>query len=376
MRIVGGEVFDGEKFAVGDIAINNGRFTALETVASEGDVIDAAGCYVVPGLIDVHFHGCRGADLCDGTDEALLTIARYEALCGVTAICPATMTYPEDMLSSIVGAAVNHACGNDEAALVGINMEGPFISRDNIGAQNPAYVQVPDVGMMRRLQDASSGLIKLVDIAPEAPGALDFIDAISNDISVSLAHTTADYACAKMAFDHGARQLTHLYNAMPGLHHREPGPIGAAFDSPESMVEVIADGVHIHPAMIRVAFALFGDDRVILVSDSMRAAGLKDGEYDLGGQAVSVRGNVAKLETGTIAGSVTNLASCLTWAVTEAGIPLASALKAATINPARAIGIESERGSIALGKIADAVILDKHLSVKHVILRGRVLPSM
>lgn len=373
MRIVGGEVFDGEGFSVKEVVIAEGRFAPFGAEVNEGELVDATGCFVVPGFIDIHFHGCRGADLCDGSDEALSTIARYQASCGVTAICPATMTYPEDALTQIVRTASDHICADDEAAFVGINMEGPFISRDKIGAQNPAYVQVPDVGMLRRVQEASRGLIKLVDIAPEAEGALAFIDAVGKDVSVSLAHTTADYACAKTAFDHGARQLTHLYNAMPGLHHREPGPIAAAFDCPHAMAEVIADGVHIHPAMVRIAFSLFGEDRIILVSDSMRAAGLEDGEYDLGGQAVTVRSNVAKLENGTIAGSVTHLATCLKWAVQEAAIPLEHAIKAATINPARAIAIDAERGSITPRKIADAVILDKSLNIKHVILRGKLL---
>ncbi len=373
MRISKGNVFNGEAFAVQDIAISEGRFVELAASTQEDDVIDATDCYVVPGFVDVHFHGCRGADLCDGEDASLSTIARYEASRGVTSICPATMTYPEDVLASIMATAAQHELAADEARIVGINMEGPFISSDKIGAQNPAYVQVPDVGMMRRLQEAANGLVKLVDIAPEAEGAMAFIDEVASDIRVSLAHTTADYDCAREAFERGARQLTHLYNAMPGLHHREPGPIAAAFEHPEATAEIIADGIHIHPAMVKVAFALFGEDRSILVSDSMRACGLEDGVYDLGGQSVTVEGKTATLASGTIAGSVTDLAACLQWAVREAGIPLESAVKAATINPARAIGVDGEVGSIEVGKLADVVILDKDLNVKQVVLRGCAL---
>ena len=374
MRIVGGSVFDGEEFAIRDIVIDRGNFveTTGEALADQ-ETIDAVGCYVIPGLVDVHFHGCCGADLCDGTDEALSIIGRHEAQRGVTSICPATMTYPEATLAHIVSVASAHQPADDEARLVGINMEGPFISPNKIGAQNPAYVQVPDVGMMCRLQEAARGLVKLVDIAPEAEGALEFIDEMAGKVRVSLAHTAADYDCAAEALRRGARQITHLYNAMPSLHHREPGPIAAAFENDEVTAELIADGIHIHPAMVRMAFTLFGDDRIILVSDTMRAAGLEDGNYDLGGQNVVVRGNAATLASGTLAGSVTDLASCLQWAVIEAGIPLESAVKAATINPARAIGVEGEAGSLLPGYPADAVILGQDLSVKQVILRGKLL---
>lgn len=378
MRIVRGNVFEGSGFAVRDLVAEGGRFAdtadaAAPTSNGGAEVVDAAGCYVIPGLIDVHFHGCCGADLCDGTDEALSTIARYEALRGITSICPATMTYPEDQLARVMSVAAAYRPASDEARLVGINMEGPFISSGKIGAQNPAYVQVPDTGMMRRLQEAAGGLVKLVDVAPETEGALDFIDEMAGEVRISLAHTTADYDCSAEAFRRGARQLTHLYNAMPGLHHREPGPIAAAFEHDEVAAELIADGVHIHPAMVKVAFALFGDDRIILISDTMRAAGLEDGDYDLGGQSVTVRGSTATLASGALAGSVTDLASCLKWAVTEAAIPLTSAVKAATANPARVLGLEGEIGSLAPGYRADAVILDADLNVKQVILRGKPL---
>lgn len=373
MRITNGSVFDGEGFVERGVFADGDVFVA-EAEQAGGETIDAAGCYVIPGLVDVHFHGCMGADLCDGADESLTTIARHEASRGVTAICPATMTYPEEKLAGIMRTAAAHEAGDDEAALVGINMEGPFISPEKIGAQNPAYVQVPDAGMMRRLQEVSGGLVKLVDIAPEEEGALEFIDEMADEVRISLAHTCADYDCARAAFEHGARQLTHTYNAMPSLHHRKPGPIPAAFERDDVTAELIADGVHIHPAMVRMAFKLFGDDRMILISDSMRATGLEDGEYDLGGQNVIVRGNLATLADGTIAGSATDLAACLKWAVREAGIPLEAAVKAATANPARAVRVDGERGSIEPGKVADAVLLDAEtLEVKHVVLRGKLL---
>ncbi|MEG2458662.1 MAG: N-acetylglucosamine-6-phosphate deacetylase [Raoultibacter sp.] len=371
MKIIGGAVFCGDSFEVRDVGVQGDCFAP--PLPDDTSLVDAAGCYVIPGLIDIHFHGCVGYDFCDGTSEAFDAIGCHEAARGVTAICPATMTYPEAKLDAIVRAAAAHADAPDAAALVGINMEGPFISEGKIGAQNPAYVQVPDAALFRRLQAAAGGLIKLVDVAPEVEGALAFIDAFHNEVRISVAHTCADYATTTQAFLRGARHVTHLYNAMPPLHHRDPGVIGAAIDAEDVMVEVIADGVHIHPTMVRAAFTLFGDDKVVLISDSMMATGLCDGAYSLGGQAVAVRGKRATLADGTLAGSATDLAECLRVAVADMGIPLASAVRAATINPARALGIEGQRGAIALGHIADAVILNPDLTIKQVVVRGRVL---
>lgn len=378
MRVTGGRVFQDGRFAEAEVLVDAGRIAGVapgtDAAVAEGEAsVDARGCYVVPGFVDIHFHGCRGADLCDASEEAIREIARYEASRGVTAICPATMTYPEDRLRSVAQAAAAFSPAPDEAALVGINMEGPFISPDRIGAQNPEYVQRADAAMLHRLQEAAGGLVKLVDIAPEEPGALEFVSEAAGEARVSLAHTCTDYETAREAFERGARHLTHLYNAMPGLHHRKPGPIAAAWERPDVTVELICDGVHIHPAMVRLTFGLFGAERVCLISDSMRATGLEDGSYDLGGQQVEVCGNVATLADGTIAGSVTDLAACMRHAVLDMGIPLEDAVRAATLTPARAIGIDAERGSIEAGKVADLVVLDGDLNVKHVILRGELI---
>lgn len=378
MRVTGGRVFQDGRFVEAEVLVDAGRIAGVApgadaTVAAGEASVDARGCYVVPGFVDIHFHGCRGADLCDASEEAIREIARYEASRGVAAICPATMTYPEDRLRSVVQAAAAFSPAPDEAALVGINMEGPFISPDRIGAQNPEYVQRADAAMLHRLQEAAGGLVKLVDIAPEEPGALEFVSEAAGEARVSLAHTCTDYETAREAFERGARHLTHLYNAMPGLHHRKPGPIAAAWEHPDVTVELICDGVHIHPAMVRLTFGLFGAERICLISDSMRATGLEDGSYDLGGQQVEVRGNVATLADGTIAGSVTDLAACVRHAVLDMGIPLEDAVLAATLTPARAIGIDAERGSIEPGKVADLVVLDEDLNVKRVILRGELI---
>ena len=382
-RIEGGLVFTGERFHTADVVIGDGRFSAVVAGSSvptktEGDpsVIDATDCYVIPGLVDIHFHGCMGADLCDGTPEALATIATYEASRGVTAICPASMTFPFETLARAFGGAAAFAGSEADgmAALVGVNMEGPYISPEKAGAQNPAFVRGADVGEFDRLQEIADGLVKLVDVAPEEPGNLDFVAEAAGRVRVSVAHTCADYGCAAEAFERGARHVTHLFNAMPGLHHRKPGPIAAAAERDDVTVELICDGIHVHPAMVRLVFGLFGRDRVCLVSDTMRACGLTDGTYDLGGQDVTVCGSRATLADGTLAGSVSDLMGCLVYAVQEMGVPLEDAVRAATANPARVIGADGERGSITRGKVADAVVLDRAtLAVRHVVVRGKLL---
>ena len=356
MRIVNGSVFDGDGFVERDVFAAEGRF--VEEVEGEGDVLDASGCYVIPGLVDLHFHGSAGADMSDGDLEGLHRMGAYEASRGVTAMCPATMTLPEDVLMRAAQAAAAYEPAANEAALVGINMEGPFISPSKVGAQNPEYVRNPGVEEFRRLQEAAGGLFKIVDIAPEEPGADEFIRELSGEVRISLAHTCTDYDTAAHAFELGARHLTHLFNAMDPMHHRKPGPIPAAAERDDVTPEIIADGIHIHPAMVRLAFNMFGDDRMILISDTLRAAGLEDGTYDLGGQDVTVRGYVATIENGALAGSVSDLMRCVQVAVRDMDIPLESAVKAASTNPARALGL-ADRGSIASGYVADAVLLNK-----------------
>lgn len=356
-------------FQDGDLFIEDQRIAAK----AQGDTIDASGLYAIPGLTDIHFHGCVGYDFCDGTEEAIAAIAAYEAQNGVTQICPATMTQPEDTLLQISAAAKAHS--NDQgAALVGINMEGPFISREKKGAQNEKYIHAPDLEMYRRLQDASGNLYKLVAIAPEVEGALDFITATKDEVVLSIAHTAADYDVAKKAIDAGASHLTHCYNAMMPFTHRAPGVVGAASEA-HIEAELICDGIHIHPSMVRATFKLFGADKVIFISDSMMATGMTDGEYSLGGQDVTVRGNRATLHDGTIAGSATNLMDCMRTAVKEMGIPLETAVRCAAVNPAKSIGIDQDYGSLTPGKMANIVLLDKELNIRYVILRGKVIKS-
>lgn len=370
MKIINGLVFhENQGFLSETLYIENGLFADHTT---DDTVIDAEGCYVIPGLIDIHFHGCVGHDFCDASLEGLAAMAEYELSQGITSICPASMTLPQDMLVNICRNgqlfAANHSLPS-QARLVGINLEGPFISYEKRGAQNPDYIACADFEMTKALQEASGGLIKLLTIAPETEGAMDFICKMKSsrlkDISISIGHTTSDYDTAMVAFSNGADHVTHLFNAMPGFTHRAPGVIGAAFDTKNCFVEMICDGVHIHPSAVRAAFSMFTDDRIVLISDSMMAAGMPDGMYALGGQDVSVKGNHAVLKDGTLAGSVTNLADCMRTAVSM-GIPLESAVKSASINPARSIGIDDRYGSLEIGKVADFVLLRSDLSLREV----------
>ena len=370
MIIKNGMVFDPEQgFVKRDVCIEEDSISDCPN----GEELNAEGLYVIPGLMDIHFHGCVGYDFCDGTKEAIRQMAEYQLKNGITNICPASMTFSEEQLTEIFeNAAQYHS--NQGARLVGINMEGPFISVEKKGAQNPKYIHRPDVAMFERLQKAAGGLIKIVDIAPETEGAMDFIEKVSDRVRVSLAHTTADFETAKEAFRRGANHVTHLYNAMPPLSHRAPGVIGAACDDEKVMVELICDGIHSHPAVVRTTFKMFGDDRIIMISDSMMACGLEDGQYTLGGQDVTVYGNKATLtQEGNIAGSVTNLMNCVRTAVKEMGIPLESAVKCAAVNPAKAIGLYDRYGSLEIGKKADVVLLDKELNIQYVIQDGQVI---
>ena len=354
-----------------DIVVKDGKFAAISDMTEgAGEVIKADGLYMIPGLVDIHFHGCKGADMCDGTREALDVIAAYEASVGVTSICPATMTIPKDELVKVMKNAGEYSY-NGGAHIVGINMEGPFISPSKKGAQAADNIMHCDYEYFCKLQEAANGLIKLVDIAPEEPGAMEFIDKVKDNVVVSLAHTASDYDTAKEAIERGASHATHLYNAMPPLNHRNPGVIGAVRDSGKCHAELICDGVHIHPSVIRATFAMFGAERMILISDSMRATGLDDGEYTLGGQPVSVKGNLATLHDGTIAGSATNLMDCMRYVVKEAGLSLETAVMCAASNPAKEIGIFDEAGSIAVGKRADFVLLDKELNIVGVYIDGK-----
>ena len=345
-----------------------------QTEAASGekdDLMDARGGYLIPGLIDVHTHGGMNADASDGDPAGMFALGEYYLSQGVTGWCPTTMTLREPELTKAMACIAAYARAPRGARVLGIHMEGPFVAKEKCGAQNPANLSLPDVDLFRRLQDASGGLIKLITLAPELPGAMDFIREISDECAISLGHTIADFDTASSAFSSGANHVTHLYNAMPPLAHREPGVIGAAVDR-GAFAELITDGFHIHPAVVRMTAELF-KDRLILISDSLRCAGMPDGSYELGGQTISMQEGKAFLEgTTTIAGSSIHLMEGLRRAV-RFGIPLEKAVTAATFTPARSIGVDDTVGSIEIGKLADLVLLDSSLRVRAVFLGGELV---
>ena len=374
MRITGGQVFDLEQgFVSRDVCFDGEK---LEQSSADGKTYDASGCYVIPGLTDLHFHGCVGEDFSDATPDGLQKMADYELSRGVTQICPAGMTLGEDQLTRICENAAAHRAKNPGGAeLVGLHLEGPFLCKAKKGAQNEAFLHDPDPAMLHRLQQAAQGMVKLVTLAAEQPGALEFIRSAQEDgITVSLGHTTADYDTACAAYEAGARQATHLFNAMPPFTHRAPGVVGAAFDHPQVKVELISDGVHIHPSVVRAVFQLFGAGRVTLISDSLRATGMPDGRYPFGGQEIEVHGNRATMadDPNTLAGSVSDLMACVRSAVSF-GIPLHDAVRAAAVNPAQVLGIFDRLGSLDVGKTANLAILDQNLNLKDVFFRGQLV---
>ena len=375
MRLTGAKVFDankGYKFLKRDLSYADGIIVA----DSEGESKDLSGCYLIPGLTDLHFHGCVGEDFSDAKPDGLQKMADYELSRGITQICPAGMTLSEEILTDVCKNAAAHKAKNAGGAdLAGVNLEGPFLCMAKKGAQNGEYLHAPDGAMLHRLQEASNGLVRLVTLAAEESGSIEFIKAAQADgVTVSLGHTTADYDTATAAFNAGARHATHLFKAMPPFPHRAPGVVGAAFDHPDVRVELISDGVHIHPSVVRAVFQLFGADRVVLISDSLRATGMGDGTYPFGGQMLEVHGNRATMlgDPSTLAGSVSDLMACMCSAVSF-GIPLADAVRAAAVNPAKVLGIYNRVGSLDEGKEANMAVLNPDLSLRAVIFHGNVV---
>ena len=361
------------EFKTGAFEVVDGKFGAILPQDVPADAIDLQGATVIPGLIEVHSHGNSGFDFSDGNYEGLVEMAKYYLSCGVTSFAPASMTLPYDVLEKAFATAKKIVEEKPEGCSVlrGIQMEGPYFSYKKRGAQNADYLKDPDFEGFKKLYDGCDGLIRIADIAPELPGAAEFVAKAKDRCTVSIAHTDCTYDDAKAAIDAGATHLTHLYNAMPGIHHRNPGVIPAAVENGNVRAEIICDGYHIHPASVRLAFSMFTGKNMIIISDSGRCAGQGEGyRFDLGGQMATVKGGVAKLDDGTIACSASNLWICMTNAISW-GVKEEDAVRAASYNPACALGVQNVVGSIETGKQADFLICTPDYSSKRVFLAGK-----
>jgi N-acetylglucosamine-6-phosphate deacetylase len=329
-------------------------------------------CYLIPGLIDMHIHGIHGCDVMDGTEEALRTMSGALAAEGVTGYLATTMTASNAKIEKVLGAIATATLSEEGAAILGIHLEGPFIAKAKMGAQSPDEIQVPNIALVESWQKLANNAIKVVTLAPELPGAIELITALKRmGIIVSVGHTNANYAQTLAAINAGCTQATHLFNAMSGLHHREPGAAGALLLAEAVSVELIVDGVHLHSALVELTWRMKGNDKVLLVTDAMRATCLGDGEYELGGQIVEVIAKKALLRDGTLAGSTLRMLQSVKNMVQFSKCTLAEAIRMASYNPAKALGVLSRKGSIEIGKDADLVVLNADLKVQMTMREGR-----
>jgi len=337
-------------------------------------IIDLEGKYLAPGFIDVHNHGNNGHDAMEGTPEALESMSKFHISNGVTGFLATTMTNsPEDTVRAIQNAARYIKGQGQDAKVLGLYLEGPYFSQEKKGAQPAEYITDPNLDELKNFLDLAEGNVKIMSLAPELSQAKEAIAYLKGQgVTVSAGHTNATYAEAMEGIEEGITHATHLFNGMRPFSHREPGVIGALFTDERVACEIICDGIHLHPAAMKTAVKVKGKDKIILVSDAMMATGLEDGTYDLGGQDVFVKDGVARLENGALAGSTLTLNRAVYNMVHLVGVPLTHAVQMATLNPARAIGLDKEKGSIEIGKDADLIAFDEELNISLAMVNGKI----
>ena len=372
MLFYNGTIFCGGTFQKADVRTQGERIVSVSPSLEKMDgeeAVDLQGKWLLPGFFDVHTHGRDGADFSDAPVPELVRIRDSYARCGVTSLLATTMTMEENYSRAMlkrIRSAIEEKSGGSR--IWGINLEGPFLGPDKKGCHDPQYLRKPDIAWFEELDACAGGHIRLVDLDPTLEGAMDFIRTYAGKKKLSIAHTGADYETACKAVDVGADHVTHLYNAMNGLHHREPGVVGMVQDR-EVWAELICDGVHVHPAVIRLTFAS-NARKLCIVSDSLSAAGLGDGVYSLGGLTVHVNGRRATLADGTLACSVSNVfEECRN--VISFGILPEEAIAAASLNPAKAMGLEDEIGDIRPGLLADLLIVSPQMELERVYIGGK-----
>jgi N-acetylglucosamine-6-phosphate deacetylase len=331
---------------------------------------------LIPGMIDLHIHGAAGADAMDATSEALRIIAEHLPGEGTTAFLATTMTQEAEAIEralSNVAAYRKQANGPGMAEVLGVHLEGPFLSPKRAGAQPADKMLHPDIDLFEKWQGIADGAIRLVTVAPERPGGMEFVSHLARSgIVASVGHSDATYEEVAEGVRHGLRHATHLFNGMRGLHHREPGVAGAVLLHPELLAELIVDGIHVHPEMVKLAYRQKGREGLILITDAMRAKCLGEGIYELGGQEVAVRGGQALLADGTLAGSIVKMKDAVTNMLRFTGCPLEDIVHMTAVNPAKQLGLFARKGSISPGKDADLVVLDRKNEVVLTICRGQI----
>ena len=367
MIIGNAKVFVDGKFIPASVTIEGDKIVSIGEANIPCDV-DAQGKYLVPGFVDVHTHGAVNEDFSDGKAEGLTKMSRYYAQNGVTSFLATTMTLKEETLKPAMEAIRDFVRPENGAKCAGIHLEGPFLSYAKRGAQAAENLHAPDAQLFHRLNSASGNQVKLVTVAPEEPGAMEFIREVSQVCTVSVGHTTADYDTAVAAYEAGATHATHLFNGMPAFAHRSPGVVGAAYDK-NATAELICDGMHIHPSAIRVAYQLFGKNLVV-ISDSLRCAGMPDGDYELGGQPIEMKNGKATLKgSETLAGSSSNLLAEVKNLIAF-GFRLEDAIYAVTAAPAKAARLHNI-GTIEVGKQADLLLLTEAMELDSVYIDGQ-----
>jgi N-acetylglucosamine-6-phosphate deacetylase len=340
--------------------------------SSESQQIDARGLWVIPGLIDVHVHGSAGSDTMDATPAAIRTMAEFFARHGVTSYLPTTITAPSSAIDAATHNVISMQQPKTGAHHLGVHLEGPYIGSQFRGAQPQEWLRSPDPQEYEKWFE--TGSIRLVALAPELPGAIEMIErGARQGVRFSVGHSSASYEQVEQAADHGLSQATHTFNGMTGLHHREPGAAGAVLTDDRIYAEIIADGIHLHPAVVKLVVRAKGTGRTILVTDAIRAAGLEDGDYDLGGQIVQVRDGIARTSRGSLAGSTLTLDTALRNVMRFAGLTIQDALKMATTTPAQALGLSSSKGIIQPGADADLALVDPNFAVQATIVNGALI---
>lgn len=361
------------------VVVNHGIITGIDlekniNLESVDEIVDGLGNYLSPGFIDIHNHGNSGFDFMDATEKAIDEIGRYHLQNGVTSYLGTVLTQSyENMMKAVLNIA-NYDKKENISQILGAHLEGPFFSISKKGAQPEDFIKEPDLDFIKNILDISRNKLKMVSIAPEKNGASKLISKLKeNNITVAMAHSNATYDETMNGIEHGATVATHLYNGMRSFNHREPGIIGASLDDERVFCEIIYDRIHIHDAAVKIALKLKGTDKTILVSDAMRAAGIEDGMYELGGQKVTVKEKAARLEDGSLAGSTLNLRDAVYNIVKYLNVPVCEAVKMASLSPAKAIGEDKNKGSIEIGKDADMIIFDDDINISAVIIAGKML---